>query len=195
MDVEKLYKGRDFTQLLSYQRALVVYTATYKFVERFLKSGDRTCDQMIQAARSGKQNIIEGARASAGSKADELFLTNVALASLGELKEDYLDYLRTRNLRIWESDSAETQYVRKLCRKNGGSYEEYREFVETRSAEVVANILLTVINQTEFLLTRQISGLKDKFLREGGVRENMMRMRLAAREEQRQRSDKDIEKH
>ena len=184
MNDVNFYKGRDFTQLLSYQRTLVVYYGTFRFVKRFLEKGDRTRDQMIQAARSGKQNIIEGAKASAGSKADELFLTNVALSSLAELKEDYSDYLHTRNLRIWDKDSAEAKYVRGLCRKNGGCYEVYRAFIETRSDEVVANILLTVINQAEVLLTRQIKALAEKFLREGGVRENMMKMRKAAREPQ-----------
>lgn len=194
MDDINLYRGRDFTKLISYQRTLVVYTATFRFVERFLELGDRTRDQMVQAARSGKQNIIEGAKASAGSKEDEMFLTNVALASLAELKEDYLDYLRVRNFRIWEKDSKEAEYVRKLCRKNGGTYEVYRVFVETRTGDVVANIMLTVINQAEYLLTRQLNGLVKKFLKEGGVKENLMRMRLAAREEQRRKKNRDNRK-
>ena len=174
----------NYQELESYQNSVVIFDATNNFCQWYLQKGDRTIDQMIQAARSGKQNIIEGAKASAGSKADELFLTNVALSSLAELKEDYSDYLHTRNLRIWDKDSAEAKYVRGLCRKNGGCYEGYRAFIETRSDEVVANILLTVINQAEVLLTRQIKALAEKFLREGGVRENMMKMRKAAREQQ-----------
>ncbi len=119
-----------------------------------------------------------------GSKGSEIFLTNVALASLGELKEDYLDYLRTHDLRIWEKDSREAKYVRQLCRKNGGHYSEYREFVETRNGEVVANIAITLICQAQLLLHRQIKGQWKRFLKEGGVRENMMKLRKAARGKQ-----------
>ena len=179
------FHWRDYKKLLSYQRTLVIFLVTCRFVNRFLERGDRTIDQMIQAARSSKQNIIEGADAAMGSKSSEIFLTNVALASLGELKEDYLDYLRVRNLRIWEKDDRETKYVRQLCSRNGGHYKEYREFVETRTDEVVANIAITLICQAQLLLHRQIKGQWQRFLEEGGVRENMMKLRKAARERQR----------
>lgn len=173
--------SKDYKKLLSYQRAEIVYLATYCFAERFLEKSDRTYDQMVQAARSGKQNIVEGAMASAGSKQSELFLTNVALASLGELLEDYLDYLKTRKLEIWDKESEKVRYVRELCRREDASYELYREFVETRPAETVANIVITLIYQTQVLLTRQIKSLEAKFLREGGVKEKMTKMRLAYR--------------
>ena len=176
-----IFKTKPYQKLLSYQRAEIVYLATFCFAERFLEKSDRTYDQMIQAARSGKQNIVEGAMASAGSKQSELFLTSVALASLSELSEDYLDYLKTRKLEIWDKDSEKTMYVRKLCRQKDASYETYREFIETRSADVVANIVLTLINQTQVLLSRQIKSLEDKFLREGGVKEKMTKLRLAYR--------------
>ena len=184
MSNERIFQAHNYRELLSYRRAEVIYLATYCFVERFLGKGDRTCDQMLQSARSGKQNIVEGALASAGSKESEVFLTNVALASFGELQEDYLDYLKTRKLRIWEKDSREAVYVRSLCRKDDGGYEVYREFIETRPAEVVANIVVTLIYQVQLLLGRQIKALEEKFLKEGGVKEKMMRMRLAAREKQ-----------
>ena len=182
MSGDRIFSGHgDYRQLLSYRRAEVIYLATYCFAERFLEKSDRTFDQMVQAARSCKQNIVEGSMSSSGSKRSELFLTNVALASLGELLEDYLDYLKTRKLKIWEKDAREVVFVRNLCRVKDGGYEVYREFVETRSAEIVANIIITVICQAQFLLTRQIAALEKKFLTEGGVREKMMRMRTGAR--------------
>ena len=181
MEQERIFQSKDYKKLLSYQRSEVIYLATYCFVERFMNKGDRTCDQMIQAARSGKQNIVEGAMASAGSKQSELFLTSVALASFHELQEDFLDYLKTRRLEIWDKDSEKVQYVRNLCRR-GETYEVYREFVETRNAEVVANIVVTLIYQVEVLLSRQIKALEEKFLKEGGVKEKMMKMRLEYRD-------------
>src|SRR5438094_8099362 len=104
----------NYQALLSYQKAEIVYDLTYRFCQRFLNRGDRTIDQMVQAARSGKQNIAEGSTASGTSKEMEIKLTNVARASLEELLVDYHDYLRVRDLRLWEKDSAEAQFVRKL---------------------------------------------------------------------------------
>jgi four helix bundle suffix protein len=175
-----------YQELLSYQKAEVVYDLTFRFCERFLKRGDRTIDQMVQAARSGKQNIAEGSKASGTSKEMEIKLTNVARASLEELLIDYQDFLRVRDLRIWSKDSKEAQYVRKLGRQTPISYETYREFCETRSAEVVANIALCLIHQTNYLLDQQIRRLERDFIKEGGLRERMTRARL----QQRNRNDK-----
>ena len=177
-----IFRCKPYKELLSYQRAEMVYLATVRFTKRFLRKGDRTIDQMIQAARSGKQNIAEGAMAGAASKQTELFLTSVAFASLAELLEDYEDYLKTHNAPIWSKDSREAVFVRQLCRKPGADYEVCREFIETRSAEVVANIIITLIHQTSFLLNRQIAALEEKFLQEGGVKEKMTALRLAARQ-------------
>ncbi len=104
----------NYKELRSYQKAEVVYDITYRFCRKFLKKGDRTIDQMVQAARSGKQNIVEGVRASGGSKEMEIKLLNVARASLEELLADYEDFLRVRDFPIWKKDSKEAQYVRKL---------------------------------------------------------------------------------
>src|SRR5438093_3778499 len=103
-----------YRELLSYQKAEIVYDLTYRFCQRFLKRGDRTIDQMVQAARSGKQNILEGSKASRTSKETEIKLTNVGRASLEELLADYRDFLRVRDLRLWAKDSKEAQFVRKL---------------------------------------------------------------------------------
>lgn len=175
----------NYQELLSYQKAEVIYDLTFRFCEKHLKRGDRTIDQMVQAARSGKQNIVEGSKASGTSKEMEIKLTNVARASLEELLEDYRDYLRVRDLVIWEKDSKEAQYVRKLGNKSHTTYETYREFVDTRSAEVVANIAICLIHQANYLLDQQIRRLEKDFLKEGGLRERMTKARLQARDQQR----------
>jgi len=140
---------------------------------------------MVQAARSGKQNIVEGSKASGTSKEMEIKLTNVARASLEELLEDYRDYLRVRDLVTWEKDSKEAQYVRKLGSKSHTTYETYRTYVDTRSAEVVANIAICLIHQANYLLDQQIRRLEQDFLKDGGLRERMTKARLQAREQQR----------
>jgi len=153
-------------------------------LRKHIKKGDRTIDQMVQAARSGKQNIVEGSKASGTSKEMEIKLTNVARASLEELLEDYRDYLRVRDLAIWAKDSKEAQYVRKLGNKSHTTYETYREFVDTRSAEVVANIAICLIHQANYLLDQQLKRLEQDFLKEGGLRERMTKARIQAREQQ-----------
>ncbi len=175
----------NYQELLSYQKSEVIYDLTFRFCEKHLKKGDRTVDQMVQAARSGKQNIVEGSKASGTSKEMEIKLTNVARASLEELLEDYRDYLRVRDFVIWEKDSKEAQYVRKLGNKPHTTYETYREFVDTRPANVVANIAICLIHQANYLLDQQIRRLEKDFLKDGGLRERMTKARLQSREQQR----------
>src|SRR5882762_9592736 len=107
----------NYAELLSFQKAEVIYDVTFRFAHKFLSKGDRTIDQMIQSARSGKKNILEGSKAALTSKETEIKLTNVGRASLEELLDDYKDYLRARDLKIWDKDSKEAQYVRQLGRK------------------------------------------------------------------------------
>jgi four helix bundle suffix protein len=170
-----------YQDLLSFQKARIVYDGTVCFCERFVDRRSRTRDQMIQAARSGKQNILEGSQASGTSKETELKLTNVARASLEELLEDYRDYLRTGGYHLWEKDSKEALFVRKLGRISNASYESYRTYIETRPGDVVANILICLIHQTNYLLDQQIRRLQEDFLNEGGLRERMTRARLSVR--------------
>jgi len=170
-----------YRELLCYRKAAVVYDLTYCFCERFLRRGDRTVDQMIQAARSGKQNIAEGSQASGTSKETEIKLTNVARASLEELLADYLDFLRTRNLSIWAKDCREALFVRRLGRRPAESFETYRKYAETRSPEVVANIALCLLHQANYLLDRHLRALEQSFVKEGGLRERMTRARLVQR--------------
>lgn len=170
-----------YEDLLSFQKARIVFDATVRFCERFLNRRDRTVDQMIQAARSGKQNIVEGSQVSGTSKETELKLLNVARASLEELLEDYRDFLRVRGAPLWEKNSREALFVRKLGAHKDSSYSTYATYLETRPAEVVANILVCLIHQTNYLLDKQLRQLEKAFVEEGGLRERMTRARLAER--------------
>ena len=165
----------DYQTLHSFHKAEVVYDLTFRFAHKYLSRGDRTIDQMIQSARSGKKNILEGSKASPTSKETEIKLTNVGRASLEELLDDYRDYLRVREHREWNKDSKEALYVRKLGRKVPQTYELYREFVETRPPEIIADIAICLIHQANYLIDQQLRRLEQDFLKEGGLRERMTR--------------------
>ena len=179
-----LPKTGNYQELLSYQKAEIVYDLTFRFCERFLNYKDRTIDQMMQAARSGKQNIAEGSKAAKTSSEMELKLTNAARASLEELLLDFQDYLRTRNHPIWDKNSKEALYVRKLGNQSNESYETYREFADTRDGGVVANIGLCLTHQANYLLDKQIARLEKDFLEKGGLKELMYKARVNYRKKQ-----------
>lgn len=170
-----------YASLLSFQKARIVYDGTVRFCDRFVDQRSRTRDQMIQAARSGKQNILEGSQAGGTSKETEIKLTNVARGSLEELLEDYRDFLRAGDHPLWHKDSREALFVRRLGAEENASYESYRTYFETRPAHIVANILICLIHQTNYLLDQQLKRLEQDFLKEGGLRERMTRARLVAR--------------
>jgi restriction system protein len=136
---------------------------------------------MVQAARSGKQNIAEGSMASGTSKKTELKLVNVARASLEELLLDYEDFLRQRKLRLWGKDHPTAQAVRKLVYRTNRTYETYRPYIEEAQPEIAANTLICLINQTNYLLDQQLRQLEQQFLEEGGFTEKLYRTRLEAR--------------
>ena len=177
-----LPKRGNYRDLLIYQKAECIYDITYYFAHHYLEKGDRTIDQMVQAARSGKQNIVEGSAASPMSRETELKLTQVAKASLQELLVDYEDYLRVRGLVQWGLDSEKMQQTRTFCRAHSDSA-VYRAAMPNRSAETIANIALVLIHQTDVLIDKYIEDLKQDFLKNGGVREEMSRARRAVREE------------
>lgn len=171
----------NYRQLLSYQKADVIFQITYYFCSTFLAKGDRTVDQMIQAARSGKQNIIEGCAASATSAKTEIKLINVAKASLQELLEDYEDFLKTRQCDKWQKGSREFEAMRNLGRThNDAAF--FMNLVATRPPETIANMAIVLINQADYLLFRQLQKISEKFLTEGGFTERMHRMRLNSRD-------------
>ena len=126
-----------YEDLLSFRKSRIVYDGTVRFCDRFVSLRSRTHDQMVQAARSGKQNILEGSQASGTSKETELKLTNVARASLEELLEDYRDYLRVGGHPLWDKNSREALFVRNLGNRSDMSYESYRGFIETRPPATV----------------------------------------------------------
>ncbi len=168
----------DYQTLLSFQKSEIAYDITFRFAHKYLSRGDRTVDQMIQSARSGKKNILEGSKAALTSKETEIKLTNVGRASLAELLDDYKDYLRARDLKMWDKNSKEALYVRQLGRKVPQTYELYREFVETRPPEVIANIAICLIHQANYLIDQQLRRLEKDFLEQGGLRERMFKARL-----------------
>lgn len=170
-----------YEQLLSYQKSKIVYDGTVWFCDHFLDKRDRTRDQMIQAARSGKQNIIEGSQASGTSKETELKLTSVARASLEELLEDYRDFLRVRRCAEWPRDHPYTQRVRLLNRQSGANYDTFRRGIENPDPTIAANVMLGLSKLTTYLLDRQLQQLEAAFLAHGGLRERMTGARLAAR--------------
>jgi len=136
---------------------------------------------MIQSARSGKKNILEGSKAASTSKETEIKLTNVGRSSLEELLDDYKSFLRARDLKMWDKDSKEAQFMRRLGSKTPQTFELYRGFVETRPPEVTANIAICLIHQANYLIDRQLDRLEHDFLKQGGLRERMTRARLAVR--------------
>lgn len=176
-----------YQDLQSYRKSLVVYQATRKFCRAFFDRYDRTIDQMVQAARSGKQNILEGSKASGTSKETELKLTNVARASLEELLEDYRDFMRDRDVEEWNKDHRYAKRLSVLCRDPNADYKTFRAAVEHEDPAIRANAIAGLIKVTNYLLDQQIKKLEQDFLNEGGLRERMTRARLEAREEQRRK--------
>jgi four helix bundle suffix protein len=182
-----LYRNSgNYRKLYSYQKAEAIYDITCFFCEKFLRRGDRTIDQMVQAARSGKQNIVEGCKASAISAETEIKLIGVAKASLHELWADYEDYLRKISYtdpvkgRIWEKDSVEARKMYELsCVHNDAAF--YMDIVMTRPPETIANIAICLLRNTDYLLFKQLEALEQNFLSEGGLRERMLKLRLEAR--------------
>ena len=167
----------DYRQLHAYQASEAAFDMTFHFCERFLRKGDRTIDQMVQAARSGKQNIAEGSRASGTSKEMEVKLMNIARASLEELLLDYEDYLRVRDLPMWKRDSVEATAARDIYRSDRAE-QTYRVIWETRSADVIANVAICLIHQANFLLDQLIRQLERDFVHFGGIRERMTKARI-----------------
>ena len=174
-------KHGGYHNLQSYKKSVIVYDGTVYFCQRFFRKPDRTIDQMVQAARSGKQNIIEGSMASATSKETELKLTNVARASLEELLEDYRDFLRTRKYAEWDLEHPYTKRLRELNRVPEGNYETFRRGIENENPEICANVMIGLIKVTTYLLSKQLKNLEQEFLKEGGLRERMSKARIEVR--------------
>jgi four helix bundle suffix protein len=170
-----------YKKLLTYQKAEIIYDATIKFTRKYFNRHDRTVDQMVQAARSGKQNIAEASMASATSKEIEIKLTNVARASLEELKIDYEDYLRSHNLKQCDKDDKLAQRFRTINRAPDATYDTLKRALENPDVAISANSMICLIHITTYLLFKQIKSLEKNFLNEGGLRERMTKARLDRR--------------
>jgi len=166
-----------YRKLRSYQMAEIVYDATVKFCNRFIDKRSRTHDQMVQAARSGKQNIAEGSMASGTSKKIELKLIGIARASLEELLQDYQDFLRQNDFSLWDKNDPRILEIRKIGSKENRSYKSYMTYIEMRSAEVAANTIISIIHQTNYLLDQLLRRLEQDFIDKGGFTERMYNVR------------------
>ena len=185
-----------YRKLRSFQAATVIYDATVSFCDRFMNPHSRTVDQMVQAARSGRQNIAEGSRASAVSSQTELRLVNVARASLDELLLDFEDFLRQHGLPQWAKDDPRAQAVREVGRRidrtdrsdptDRSDHGPYAAWLAHADSAVVANATICLIHQANYLLDRQIAGLERQFIQEGGYTERLAAARIEERRRQHQ---------
>jgi len=175
-----------YRELQSYRMVEIVFDATVAFCERFIDKRSRTRDQMVQAARSGKQNIAEGSMASGTSKKTELKLMGVARASLEELLIDFQDFLRQKGLPLWGKDDAKAKEIRALAYRSNRSYATYKSYFEESSPETAANAAVCLIHQTNYLLDQQLRALEKEFLKEGGFTERLYRVRSQTRKNKKQ---------
>ena len=172
-----------YRHLRVYKVTEMIYDITYYFTQHYLKKGDRTIDQMVQAARSGKQNISEGNQAAATSGETEIKLTNVAKASLEELLDDYEDYLRVRNMAQWDAQHPRYARMREYA-KSKEITENYATLIERMNDEEIANLSITLIHQAMYMLHKLLLTMQDRFVREGGIKERMYNSRVQYRNSQ-----------
>ena len=197
----KLRPSGGYRDTCSFQTATLIYDATYWFCEKFLDSRSRFADQMVQAARSGRQNLAEGSRASGTSSHSELHLMNVARGSLEELLLDYEDFLRHRHLEKWAPDSVEALAVRRILHQAKSDQSDltdltdqqrwklYSRWLDHADPAVRANATICLIHQANYLLDQQIAALERAFIEEGGYREQLAAARLAHRQKKTDPSD------
>jgi len=194
-DASTLRPHGGYRRLRSFQVTEIIYDGTVAFCDRFIDKRSRTHDQMVQAARSGRQNIAEGSRASATSSQTELRLVNVARASLDELLLDYEDFLRQRGLRQWDKSDPEAREVRAVGARRdrtdqsnqtdpSDNRKQYARWLEHADSAVIANTLICLIHQANYLLDRQIHGLERQFVEGGGYSERLAAARLEKRRSQ-----------
>ena len=182
--VKVLRAQTNWEKLYFYQKTVVLYQMTYIFCQRFLpKYGDRTVDQMVQAARSGKQNIVEGCADGVTSTEMELKLLNVARASIKELKEDYLDYIRSRGLTLWNAKHPRYNGLLSFCRTHN-ALEDYEPFFDKWTDEELANCANTLCHMVDRMLTTHLAKKEADFTENGGIRERMTAARLGRRQTQ-----------
>lgn len=180
---EFLPQRGNYEDLAVYKLAACIYAVTYHFANTYFMKGDRTIDQMVQAARSGKQNIAEGSVDGNTSTEMEIKLMNVARGSMHELKADYEDYLILHGLERWSINDSRTLATRRFCRNNNDPA-VFLAKAQERSPETIANIALTMIHQFDYLMVRLIESIKQRFLEQGGIKEQMYQARKQLRDKQ-----------
>lgn len=174
----------NWSEMWFYQKTVVLYHLTCNFTSRFLPShGDRTVDQMIQAARSGKQNIVEGMTDGVTSTETEIKLLNVARGSIQELKEDYEDFLIRNKLSLWNNQHPKYNAMLDYCRGHN-LLEDYSPYFMRWSPEVMANVAITLSHMVDKMMLSHLKKLEEKFVKNGGIREKMMKARLDYRNKQ-----------
>ena len=172
-----------YRNLRVYQVTEIIYDITYYFAHRFLSKGDRTIDQMVQSARSGKQNIAEGNQAAMTSSETEIKLTNVAKASLEELLDDYEDYLRVRGLEQWGPLHPRYQRMREYASSEQIRH-TYAGNIRRMTDEEIANLCLTLTHQAIYMLHKLLITMQQRFVTEGGIKERMFQARMNYRNSQ-----------
>ena len=181
---EILRRSANWKNLYFYQKTETLYRLTFVFCERFMnKYSDRTVDQMVQAARSGKQNIVEGSEDGKTSTEMEIKLLNVARSSIGELKEDYKDFISSRNITFWNETHPRFANMQEFTKKNN-SPEQYEDFLYTWNMEEMANIGLTLCYQVDSMMFSYLQKLEKEFVTQGGIKERMYAARTGYRQEQ-----------
>ena len=183
-----------YRQLRVYQVTEMIYDITFYFTQNYLSKGDRTIDQMVQAARSGKQNIAEGNQAAATSGETEIKLTNVAKASLEELLDDYEDYLRVRNMEQWGATHPRYEKMRKYA-KSEEIKKNYAAQIERMNDEEIANLCITLIHQAMYMLHKLLVTMQDRFVKEGGIKERMYNSRVQYRNSQNNQNFQNNQNH
>ena len=181
MDV--LRKQSNWENLYFYQKSQVLYQLTFVFVQRYLKRGDRTIDQMVQAARSGKQNIVEGSADGVTSMEMEIKLMNVARSSIKELKEDYEDYLVSRQLRLWQKNHPRYDKMVDFCKQHN-KLEDYQPYFDKWDDVTMANVALSLCHFVDRMMTNYEQRLEKTFVEEGGIKERMTAARVGYRTNQ-----------
>ena len=178
-----LHNNGGYRKLRVYKISEIIYDITYHFAHSYLSKGDRTIDQMVQAARSGKQNIVEGSEDGQTSSEMEIKLMNVARGSLQELRADYQDYLNTHHLLVWDSNNERLQKLREFCHSHN-DYCDYEPLLAKMNDEEMANLALTLCHQTDKMMCAYIEKLEKQFVTEGGIKERMHAARTGYRQEQ-----------
>ncbi len=174
---KRAYGG--YRNLFSYQNSTIVYDLTVVFCSKYVDKFSRTHDQMVQAARSGRQNIAEGSMAAVSSRKSEIKLVGVARASLEELLLDYQDFLRQRGLKLWDKNDPRVKGIRALSYRTNRTYETYKSYVS--APESAANVIICLIHQANYLLDRQLQSLEKQFIQEGGYTEQLFKKRIEYR--------------